>query len=196
MALKLVIFDLDGTLLVQGLDFGVIRAEIGLPPVVPILETMLGLGGEERARAFAILDRHEAAAAAASRLMPGARELLAWLRGRGIRTGVLTRNSRVSVEAARRRHGIDFDVIVTRDEHRPKPSPDGVHHIMEACGASQAQTVLVGDYRFDIEAGRGAGVRTIALLAEHKPWAKDATHVAADLDEVRRILEQLAAEPA
>ena len=72
MALKLAVFDLDGTLLVPALDFEAIRTEIGLPPVVPILETMEALRGPERERAFAILDRHEAEAAARSALMPGA----------------------------------------------------------------------------------------------------------------------------
>jgi HAD superfamily hydrolase (TIGR01509 family) len=191
MGLKLVVFDLDGTLLVQGLDFGAIRAEISLPPVVPILETMEALPAAERERAFAILNRHEAEAAARSQLMPGAADLLAWLRGRGIRTGVLTRNSRVSVEAARRRHGLTFDAIVTREDHKPKPSPAGVRHLMAACGAAAAETVVVGDYRFDIEAGTGAGVRTIALVTEPKEWAGQATWVAGNLADVQRLLAAL-----
>ncbi|MBM4018468.1 MAG: HAD family hydrolase [Planctomycetes bacterium] len=195
MPLKLVIFDLDGTLLVQGLDFAAIRAEIGLPPVVPILETMEAMEGAARERAFAILDRHEAQAAAQSTLMPGALELLADLRRLGVRTAVLTRNSRTSVEVARRRHGLEFDAAVTRESHRPKPCPDGIRHLMRSFGAAPAETVVVGDYRFDIDAGRAAGVRTIALLAEPKPWAADATWAVGDLAAVGRILAAVAAEP-
>ena len=194
MALKLVIFDLDGTLLVPALDFQAIREEIGLPPVVPILETMEALQGAARARAFAILDRHEAEAAARSQLMPGAMELLADLKRRGVKTAVFTRNSRVSVEAACRRHGLAFDAVVTRETHRPKPSPDGIRHLMETFGAEAAETVVVGDYRFDIEAGRNAGVRTIALVAGPKPWAQEATWVIGSLAEVGRILQTLAGE--
>ena len=189
MALRLVIFDLDGTLLVQGLDFEAIRTEIGLPPIVPILETMDAIEPAARRRAFDILDRREAEAAAASQLMPGTREILAYLRGQRIKVGVLTRNSRVSVETACRRHGLQFDAVVTREEHRPKPSPDGVRHLMDLFGATADETLLVGDYRYDIEAGRAAGVRTIAILSVPKTWAKDADWVAFGLDEVRRILE-------
>jgi HAD superfamily hydrolase (TIGR01509 family) len=192
--LKLVIFDLDGTLLAQALDFGAIRAEIGLPEVVPILETMESLESPARERAFAILDRHEAEAAARSELMPGAREILAHLRARDVKTAVLTRNSRISVDAARERHGLEFDAVVTRADHRPKPSPDGVHHLMSVFGTSAAETVVVGDYRFDIEAGRAAGVRTIAIISEPKSWAKDATWVTSSLAEVRQVLEQVSAE--
>lgn len=194
MALKLAIFDLDGTLLEPALDFEAIRTEIGLPPVVPILETMESLGGAERERAFAILDRHEAEAAARSALMPGAKALLGRLRGGGVKTAVLPRNSRVSVEAARRRHGLAFDATVTREDHKPKPCPDGVRHLMGLFGAKAEETVVVGDYRFDIESGRAAGVRTVALISKPKAWAAEATWTAATLDEVGAILDRLAAE--
>jgi len=195
MALKLAVFDLDGTLLVPALDFEAIRTEIGLPPVVPILETMEALRGPERERAFAILDRHEAEAAARSALMPGARTLLDRLRERGVRTAVLTRNSRVSVETAQRRHGLRFDAIVTREDHKPKPCPDGVRHLMGLFGAAAAETVVIGDYRFDVESGRAAGVRTVALLAKPKDWAAAATWIASTLDKVGAILDRVAAEP-
>ncbi|MCX5656325.1 MAG: HAD family hydrolase [Planctomycetota bacterium] len=195
MPLKLVIFDLDGTLLEPALDFNAIRAEIGLPPALPMLEVMETLDPVARQRAYAILDRHEAEAAARSQLMPGAKELLAALRRRGLKLAVLTRNSRVSVDAACRRHGLEFDAISTRETHRPKPDPDGVRGLMNAFGAAAGETVVVGDYRFDIEAGRGAGARTVALLAQPKPWAKDATFVTFSLAEVGQVLERLAAEP-
>jgi HAD superfamily hydrolase (TIGR01509 family) len=189
MALKLVIFDLDGTLLEAMLDFGAVRAEIGLPPTTPILEAIAALSDTEQTRARAILDRHEAAVAERSCLMPGARELLVHLRERGVKVAVLTRNSRASVDLAIRRHGLAFDASVARDEHRPKPSPDGVHYLMAACGAAADETIVVGDYRFDIEAGRSAGVRTIALVSEPKPWARDATWVASSLLDVQRLLD-------
>ena len=194
MALKLVIFDLDGTLLVTPLDFDAIRAEIGLPHGAPILEAMGTLTDAERARANTVLDRHEAASADRSHLMPGAEELLAWLRSRGVEVAVLTRNSRASVEHAVRRHGLAFDATVAREDNKPKPNPAGVHHLMETCGADAAGTVVVGDFRFDIEAGAGAGVRTIALVAEPTDWSAEATWQAATLDDVRAILERVAAE--
>jgi len=191
MALKLVIFDLDGTLLASPLDFNAIRAEIGLPEGRPILEALEDLSPSERARAETIINRHETEAARASRLMPGAADLLAWLRTRGLKVALLTRNSRSSVEAAARRHGLAFDAAVTREDHEPKPSPRGVRHLMEACGARADETILVGDFRFDVEAGAAAGVRTIAVAPEPTDWSAEATWRAGDLEAVRCLLENV-----
>ena len=188
MGLKLVIFDLDGTLLASPLDFDAIRAEIGLPSGRPILEALDHLAPAERTRAEAVIDRHEAEAVRESHLLPGATDLLAWLRGRGLKVALLTRNSRASVEAAARRHGLAFDAAVTREDHEPKPSPRGVRHLMAACGAGAEETVLVGDFRFDVEAGAAAGVRTVAVVAEPTDWSAEATWQAADLAAVHRIL--------
>ncbi|MBL7139508.1 MAG: HAD family hydrolase [Planctomycetes bacterium] len=191
MGLKLVIFDLDGTLLDSPLDFDAIRAEIGLPAGVPILEALEDIGPADRARAEAVIDRHETEAVRASRLIPGAADLLAHLRGRGVKTALLTRNSRASVEAAARRHSLVFDAAVTREDHEPKPSPQGVRHLMAACGARADETVLVGDFRFDIEAGAAAGVRTVAVVAQPTAWSVEATWQAADLKAVRALLDGL-----
>ena len=50
------IFDLDGTLTEPVLDFDAIRAEIGLPEGVPILEHLDVLDGAGRARAEAVTE--------------------------------------------------------------------------------------------------------------------------------------------
>jgi HAD superfamily hydrolase (TIGR01509 family) len=194
MGLKLVVFDLDGTLLASRLAFDAVRTEIGLPPGSPIIEAMAAMTCAERKRADAILLRHEAEAADRSTLMPGAAELLEWLRSRNVKMAVLTRNSRASICRAVERHGLAFDAAITREDNKPKPSPDGVRILMEGCGAGPAETIVVGDYRFDIEAGASAGVRTIALVAEPKDWAAGATWIARTLDEVRAILARVAAE--
>jgi len=194
MTLKLVIFDLDGTLIESPLDFGAIRAEIGLPEGVPILEALEALSPPQRVRAERILDRHETEAVRTSRLMAGAPDLLAHLRSRGVKIALLTRNSRASVDAVASRHGLTFDTAVAREDHAPKPSPEGVRHLMTACSAGADETVLVGDFRFDIEAGTAAGVRTIAVVAQPTAWSASATWQAADLRVVRTILDRVLAE--
>ena len=84
----LVIFDMDGTLTEELLDFAAIRAEIGLPEKAPILEHLATLPASERVRAEEILHRHEMVAAAKCRPQEGAAEVLAELKGRGVATAL------------------------------------------------------------------------------------------------------------
>ncbi len=59
-----------------------------------------------------------------------------------------------------------FQVIVTPDEVRhPKPDPEPVLEALERLGSPPAERALfVGDSPHDLEAGRAAGVRTVAAL--------------------------------
>ena len=43
-----IIFDMDGTLIVQELDFAAMRREIGLPPDTPLLEALAAMSEAER----------------------------------------------------------------------------------------------------------------------------------------------------
>lgn len=187
---RLVIFDLDGTITRPFLDFGRIRAEIGLPE--PLLEHMMELPpGPRRERAFAILERHEDEAAERSELSEGALEILDFLRRRGIRTGLVTRNSRRSVSKVLGKHGLSFDVVVTREDAPVKPRPDPLRLICDRLGIPPAEAIMVGDYRYDIQAGRAAGLRTALLLAggRRPPDLEEMRpdHILGRLDELRAL---------
>ena len=173
-----VAFDLDGTLAASHLDFAAIKREAGVPGDTPILEYMAGASPQERARIEAVLDRHELYQAETCGLKDGAAEVCEELRRRGIKCAILTRNSRRSVETVLGRHGIAVDVVVTREDAPPKPSPDPVLLIARRFGVEPRELLVVGDYVFDIEAGRAAGALT-ALFLDGRPRKYD---VAADVD--------------
>ena len=162
-----VLFDFDGTLTRPGaLDFGVIRRSLGCPPDRPVLEYIQTLPTEaERCRAHEVLDAREMQAAAESRPAPGAGALVRWLAGRRVPCGILTRNSRRAVDRALANFddlgAEDFAVIITRDTPvAPKPSGAGVRLAAERLGIAVEQVLVVGDFLFDIEAGRQAGSLT------------------------------------
>ncbi len=48
-----------------------------------------------------------------------------------------------------------------RDEAAPKPDPEGILVLLAAWNATPESTVMVGDFRYELEAGRRAGVATI-----------------------------------
>lgn len=162
MTLRAVIFDMDGTLTRPFLDFPAIRAAVGVPE--PLLENMLAMApGTERDRAFAILEKFEDEAAGKSELNPGARELLDFLARRSIPTGLVTRNSRRSTDLTLTRHSLRIDYAVTRDDAPAKPRPEPLWKICERFRVLPANTLMVGDFKFDILAGRNAGTKTALL---------------------------------
>src|SRR6516165_7162926 len=79
-----VVFDLDGTVVVQTLDFEAMRREIGLPSGTPLLEALETMTKVERIRAEAVFERHEAEAAAIATLLPGVYHFMRRLESRGI----------------------------------------------------------------------------------------------------------------
>jgi hydrogenase expression/formation protein HypE len=165
-----VLFDFDGTLTHPGaLDFAAIKRELGCPPDQFVLEWIQALPrGEERDAAALALERFELAAADASAPNEGAEELLRRLKEDGLAVGVLTRNGLPAVERALARFpslaAADLDVVVTRDDDvAPKPAPDGVLHAAALMGAAPEETLVVGDYLLDMQAGRAAGAVTAYL---------------------------------
>jgi HAD superfamily hydrolase (TIGR01509 family) len=160
---RAVIFDLDGTLTEPVLDFDAIRAEIGMPDGVPILEHLAAVGEAERARAESIMLRHERDAIARATLADGCADLLGHLRGMEIPMAILTRNVHEVVETFARMFSFRFHAVYTREDGPPKPSPHGARLLCRAMGVDPAATLAVGDYKYDVIAGRDAGCRTVLV---------------------------------
>ena len=195
--LKLVIFDLDGTLTRPFLDFRAIRREIhaalmnefSFPMEEPLLERILGLPEEPRRRALAILESHESRSAEHSTLNEGALEVIEWLRAARVPSALLTRNRRDVTHAVIAKHGLRLDAIATRDDGPLKPDPRSVLRLVERFGSPAAQTLVVGDFRYDIEAGRAAGARTCLLTNGSPPNFKvEADHVIERLLDLRALV--------
>ena len=167
-----VIFDLDGTLTEPLLDFEAIRRELGLPSGTPILEAMEALDVAARARAELILRRHEMDAIRAATLADGCRELLDLLAARDVPVAILTRNVRDAVDDFLRRFAMRVAASYTREDGPPKPSPAGVLALCRTFGLPPGEVWVVGDYKWDVIAGRGAGCHT-ALVLSPLPAALD-----------------------
>lgn len=184
-----VIFDLDGTLTLPNLDFDAIRAELHLPPG-PILEAMSQMSDAQRRRAEVIVETHEERAARDAELQPDARETIEALRHRGFPVAILTRNSRKSATTVMEAFDIRVDALRTREDGAVKPSPEPVRELCHILGASPQSSWMVGDYLFDIQAGRSAGATTILLQVadEPPPYAAEADYVVRSLREVLDVV--------
>jgi HAD superfamily hydrolase (TIGR01509 family) len=189
--IRAVIFDFDGTLTHPGaLDFDRLRGELGCPPATPLLEFIAAIADPARAAAAReALERFEMAAAAASRPNAGAEEAVRWLHGKGLRLAVISRNSRSAILRALENFDLlsagSFDLILSREAPAaPKPSPEGVALAIRHLGVRPGETLVVGDFAFDILAGRHAGARTVFLDSGRWPAPPESDFVISGLAEL------------
>ncbi len=195
---KAVLFDFDGTLTKPGaIDFAVIKNALGCPVDAPILEYIAALPDpHQRENAYAALHTFEAEAAEQSMPNDDAESLLAHIRTLGIPVGLISRNSLDAIKSSL--HNFrdtalgDFDVVITRDDPiEPKPSPEGILRAAERLGINADQIIVVGDYIFDMQAGRRAGAVTVLLetvLPVDMPEI-DFDFKVARLDDVKEIIQ-------
>jgi len=184
-----ILFDMDGVVVQQRLDFPAIKREIFGDTHGFILERMAKLPPAERARADVILERHETAAAAEAEPMSGIMPFLQWMEARGLRRGLVTRNSRKSVDLVLARLHLRFDAVVTREDAPPKPAPEPVLLGCRRMDLTPGEVLFVGDFEFDMLAGRRAGVRTVLLRGPALKASQHADLIVDSLAELRASLE-------
>ena len=189
--IKAVIFDLDGTITRPYFDFDAIREEIGLArDSGPLLESMETMSPQQRQRAEQILYDHEQKAVMESRLNPGAEEILSWLRAAGIPIGILTRNKRSNANAIACKHNLKFDAVIGREEGPVKPDAFGVLELCRQFAVQPAETLLVGDYLFDLQSAKAAGAVAVLLANHHQAdeFAEHADYRIPNIAGIREII--------
>jgi HAD superfamily hydrolase (TIGR01509 family) len=192
MPIKAVIFDLDGTITQPYFDFDAIREEIGLPADSgPILEAMEKMSLPQRRRAERILYYHEQEAVKKSKLNNGAEQTLSQLRTAGIRIGVLTRNKRTNALEIARKHNLHFDAVFGREDGPVKPDAFGILQLCRQFGVKPAESLLVGDYLFDLLCARSAGAVAV-LLANHHQADEFADHADFCIPNISGIIDIIA----
>ncbi len=183
MKIKLVIFDLDGTLvnaypaIVQ--SFNKVMEALGRPQQKSrVIRRAVGWGDKnllkpfvatrDLNRALAIYRQdHQKALAQKTRFLPGARKLLLDLRKQKIKLAVASnRPTKFSLIILRHlKVKKYFDYILCGDKiKRAKPHPDIILRILKRLSVQSQEAVYIGDMTVDVLAGNRAKVRTIAVL--------------------------------
>jgi len=187
MSLKLILLDLDGTLLDTAPDMGaalnLLRAEHHLAPLpaerirahvshgAPAL-LKLGFGLEPQDTRFAemrtrYLAIYQQRLSAETRLFQGMQDVLQQLPQLGLRWGVVTNKPGWLTEPLLEAQGLRSQAacVVSGDSvARRKPSPDPLLHACAACGLTPAESVYVGDAQRDVEAAHAAGMPAVVAL--------------------------------
>ena len=177
--LKGVVLDMDGTLTIPNLDFKKMYEACDVPLTSDILTAVAAKPAAERQHCEQIIEAMEAEGRATLQLMPGAVELLGFLQSRNMPTGLVTRNTKATVQALEQllqdAVGSDastslqnlnaFQVAISRDDDVPaKPDPAAMNLVAEGWELSPKEILMIGDSPSnDVGFGRAAGVWTLLL---------------------------------
>lgn len=101
------------------------------------------------------------------RLLPGARELLQFLRETGISHGIATSGRRPEINASLDALGVGSETIVVErgDVLRAKPAPDLFLNCQQRLGVPVDECYVVGDAVWDLLAARRARMLSVGLLS-------------------------------
>ncbi len=211
-----VFFDLDGTLADTAADLAApvnaMRAERGLEPMpLASLRPWASMGARgligqglgiapghedyERLR-LDFLARYEAAMCVHTRLFEGMAELLDGLEAHGIAWGVVSNKVERYVRPILAELGLlrrCAGAIGGDTTPHPKPHPEPLLHAARLARVTPERCLYVGDDHRDVQAGRAAGMITVAAAygycgAEPAPAAWGADHLVASPHDLHPLL--------
>lgn len=118
------------------------------------------------------------------------RPVLGALRDRGLKLGLATNDTEGPARAHLSAHGVLdlFDFIAGYDSgHGAKPGPGMCLAFARKLGLDPGRTVMVGDSLHDLEAGRAAGMRCVAVLTGIAGAADLAPHADVVLPDISHL---------
>ena len=196
MSSRLVLFDVDGTLVDSQAHIlasmrAAFEAQALAPPPREAILSIVGLSlpvaiarlaPEARPhevdtlvgayRSAFVESREGAGSAACAPLYPGASEALARLAAQeDVVLGVATGKSRRGLAHVLAEHGLEetFVTVQTADDHPSKPNPAMILAAMAETGADAADTVMIGDTSFDVHMARAAETGAIGVAWGYHP---------------------------
>ena len=187
---KLLIFDLDDTLIHSGINYGDMRERIIVlfddvekqtdlrkKPIADILKEIKKYTPEKLPLAEKIIMELEEASIKNAEIIPHAEKIPQLLDNFGLLYAILTNNTRKSVDRYIK-SGFPFlkDFhIITRDDCKMKPDPDGILKIIqhyEKENISRRDVAFIGDSYIDSIASYHAGIDFIHFYSREVDFSK------------------------
>lgn len=181
MAIKAVVFDLDGTIVRFNLDYKSARAEViqflsnkGYPASVfsineSVFEMLKKLEilvqnnrgnqnfSELKRDVLTIMEKYEKESAQTTELLPGALEALQALKKMKFKLGIFTINGQRTTDQILSTFRLKpfFKTVVTRDSVlKVKPNPVHLETVLKKLKVKPEETLVVGDSRLDMTAAK------------------------------------------
>ncbi len=191
MTIEGLFFDLDGTLLDTAEDFVItvnqILADYQQPHMpAELIRRHVSAGSrtlmqmafslpegealeQRRSEFLGYYDRHirNAQRPSSARLYPGMEALLSAIEERHITWGIITNKPRAYAEILLDQLGLterSATLLCPEDVSRAKPDPESLLLACQQTGCTPGNSVYIGDHLRDIQAGRAAGMFTVAAL--------------------------------
>ncbi len=181
--IKLIIFDLDGTLIdslddlteavnrmrsafgLAGLERCAVRGMVGQGARNLVERALPDVPDAEIEKGLALfLSYNEEHIADRTALYPGVRETLDIIASRGFTSVVVSNKNEAlcrKVLGVLRLDGFFAGIYGADSLPARKPSPEPLRHVMRAWGCRERETIMVGDSINDVAAGLAAGVFTV-----------------------------------
>jgi phosphoglycolate phosphatase len=180
--IRLVIFDLDGTLVnaypavISSVNFTL--ESLGFPKKSAYtIKRAVGWGdrqllvqfvGESLADKAIRLYRphHQRALKKGVRFLPGAKEILQWAKANGLKTAIASnRPTRFTKEilVGLKAQKLFDDVLCADKAKKPKPAADMLIQICRKLKVSKQETLFVGDMTIDLNCGANARIKTVGI---------------------------------
>ena len=213
MPVNLVIFDLDGTLVDSSIDitnainyaiepYGVqpvtVQETISLvgEGITRLMEKVIerkGISADRDSLAGRFLEHYSSHLIDNTIVYPGVIETLKKLNNH--KKAVISNKREVlSIRTLDELGILEYlDLVVGSDTTAErKPSPVPLRYAMEKLGAAPDETVIVGDSNYDIEAGKAAGIKTIAVTYGYRPLEllRGADVIINRMDELTEVLRR------
>lgn len=214
LALKAVIFDLDGTLINSAIPFKKMKTRIikyledaGVTPGL-LNEEMLNFEITRKAvddlksKGFSekyikktldevsnLMNEVELESSDDASLIPGVPETLKALKDQGLKLGLMTRSCRKYAEKILGKFGLRryFDVILARDDiENPKPDPSHAIELLKLLNVSAEETLFIGDHWSDAECAKSSGLKFVLFRRDENSHVEKS-----EFSKIRNIKEIL-----
>jgi len=211
-SIELIIFDIDGTLIISHADWDGMRAkihdyfkenyniEMEFRPVLDKMEDAISKIQEEnpnidsqeiRNTVMQIIEETGLEGIKKSQLIKNCKKVLEKLNRKTKRLASFTRSGLKEASLALQMHNIEkyFEIVITRDDtEKVKPDPGPIFLISRKLDIDPSKILVVGDHPYDILAGKSAGAICLGVLSGIAP-KEDLEKAGADfiLDSIAEI---------
>ena len=193
--LPLVVFDMDGTVILSNIDYfgtrqemwdilkGIVSEEyyesiIGSPRSIIEIVDLIGLNDKTNTKfklAWEIIEQNEKKGYEEASVEKEVYDTLDFLKGKEYKLIIYTNNSRTLTDYGLEKYNLIkyFDFVITRDDvKKTKPHPEGLDIIMKKYSIKNTEVIFIGDSWIDAETAVNASVKFVYFGSEGAPGTR------------------------